>query len=116
MPNQPLHLRPAQSASLASSLERSIPVPLRYALECVDSIAVVGHRVVGRMPSDYARQPLPLFWDRKVSSLKKLLLHLTEFGSLPLSSRSTLERKPTPSVSPTDVIESQKDVYKRQVT
>lgn len=62
VPNQPLHLRPAQSASLASALERSIPVPLRYALECVESIAVVGHRVVGRMPSDYARQPLPLFF------------------------------------------------------
>ena len=24
------------------------------------------------MPANYAGQPLPLFWDRKVSSLKKL--------------------------------------------
>ena len=60
------------------------------------------------MSTNYAGQPLPLFWDRKVSSLKKLLLYLTEFGSLPLPFRSTQQRKPTPSVSPTDVSESQK--------
>ena len=58
--------------------------------------------------SDSAFSPtLPLFWDGKVSSLKKLPFYLTEFGALPLSFRSTQARKPTPSVSPTDVGESQ---------
>ncbi len=53
----------------------------------------------------FAHTPLVLGWEGVVA--EEAPFYLTEFGALPLSFRSTQARKPTPSVSPTDVGESQ---------
>jgi hypothetical protein len=72
---------PVDTASLAATPKRPIPVPFYLIAESRHCDDVAWHGVVGEVPSHHAGQPLALLGDRLMPPSLQLVFDLLEFGA-----------------------------------
>ncbi len=98
---------PVDTASLAATPKRLIPVPFHLVAESRHCDDIAWHGVVGEVPSRHAGQPLALLGDRLMPPSLQLVFDLLEFGSHPFGNRGPPQPEPSVLSVPANVREAQ---------